>query len=73
MKKLCFMKTLLVAVGLCAGVNAWGDEAILTPTADTELNWSDANTSYGSEVTLNCGTWQEMWTNATPGLKGSDS
>ena len=66
---------LLAAVLLCVGQNAWGQEANLTPMADTYFSWNTGNagTSYGTAETLYCGIWQEMWTNATPGLKGNGS
>ena len=76
MKRTTFFKSLLLAAGLSMGANAWADEVTLTPTADTELNWtSDENkvTSFGTATSLNCGIWQEMWTNATPGLKSSNA
>lgn len=54
----------------------WGvkaDNVILQPTDDTYLDWSNADANFGSEQVLPAGIWQEMWTNATPGLKGYTS
>ena len=55
------------------GNSAWAEEANLSATADTYFSWENSAVAYGSEKTLKCGVWQEMWTNATPGLKGSTS
>ena len=69
-------KSLLVAASLLVGgANAWAEDANLTPTADTYFSWNtgNADTSYGTAESLYCGIWQEMWTNATPGLKGNGS
>ena len=66
--KLLLTKTLLVAAGLCAGANgAWGDEANLTPTADTYFSWASGETTnvYGTSATLYCGVWQHYWHNST--------
>ena len=69
MKKRLF-KMMLLVTGLLLGVNvAWGDNVTLLPTADTDFDWSDGDTSFGSATTLPCGIWQEYWTNAVPGLK----
>ncbi len=74
MKKFTFsFKSLLLAAGLLLGsANAWANEANLTPTADTYFSWDAGDTSYGTAETLYCGIWQEMWTNATPGIKGTN-
>lgn len=74
MKKITYLKSLLLVAMLFVGASsAWADNANLTPSADTYFSWSNADTSYGTETTLYCGIWQEMWTNATPGLKGTTS
>lgn len=49
------------------------DTVPLTPTADTYLDWANADKNFGSETALSAGVWQEMWTNAVPGLKGYTS
>ncbi len=67
------LKTTLAAFALAFGVTgAWADEVELNPTADTYLDWTNDETkaaNYGSATDLKTGGWQEMWTNATPGLK----
>ena len=68
-KQFLLTKTLLVALLCLVGQSVWADEANLTPTADTYFSWADGDTSYGTAETLYCGIWQEMWSDATPGLK----
>ncbi len=68
------LKTMLFSTALMAGtMGAWADEATLNPTADTYLDWTNKTTNYGSATELQAGIWQEMWSDATPGLKGYTS
>lgn len=62
---------MLVSAGLMAGVmGGYADEVQLQPTADTYLDWTNKTSNFGSSTELLAGTWQEMWTDGTPGLKG---
>lgn len=64
------LKTMLVSTALVAGtMGVWADEVQLQPTDDTYLDFSKPAVNYGEEKALLAGTWTEMWTNATPGLK----
>lgn len=64
------LKTMLVSTALVAGtMGVWADEVQLQPTDDTYLDFSKPAVNYGEEKVLLAGTWTEMWTNATPGLK----
>lgn len=64
------LKTMLVSTALVAGtMGVWADEVQLQPTDDTYLDFSNPAVNYGEEKALLAGTWTEMWTNATPGLK----
>lgn len=64
------LKTMLVSTALVAGTTGvWADEVQLQPTDDTYLDFSKPAVNYGEEKALLAGTWTEMWTNATPGLK----
>lgn len=64
------LKTMLVSTALVAGtMGVWADEVQLQPTDDTYLDFSNPAAKYGEEKALLAGTWTEMWTNATPGLK----
>ena len=72
-KHFLLTKTLLVALLCLVGQSVWATDVVLNPSADTYFDWSNSTTSYGSEQTLYCGIWQEMWTNATPGLKANGS
>lgn len=68
------LKTMLVSTGLMAGVmGGYADEHELQPTADTYLDWTNKTSNFGNDTELPAGVWQEMWTNATPGLKGFTS
>lgn len=61
---------MLVSTALVAGtMGVWADEVQLQPTDDTYLDFSKPAVNYGEEKALLAGTWTEMWTNATPGLK----
>ena len=64
------LKTMLVSTALVAGtMGVWADEVQLQTTDDTYLDFSKPAVNYGEEKALLAGTWTEMWTNATPGLK----
>lgn len=64
------LKTMLVSTALVAGtMGVWADEVQLQPTDDTYLDFSNPAVNYGAEKALLAGTWTEMWTDATPGLR----
>lgn len=69
------LKTMLFSAALVAGSygGVMADNVQLQPTDDTYLDWANADKNFGSEQVLPAGIWQEMWTNATPGLKGYTS
>ena len=69
------LKTMLFSAALVAGSygGVMADNIQLQPTDDTYLDWANADKNFGSEQVLPAGIWQEMWTNATPGLKGYTS
>ena len=75
LKKL-LTKSFLVAAGLLVGTSAWAEEVILSPSADSWLNYKsgdgNSTTNYGTATSLTAGIWQDMWTNATPGLKNNN-
>jgi len=59
--------------GMAVTANAEDKNANLSPTADTYLSWGNSETSYGTSENLYMGIWQEMWTNATPGIKANSA
>lgn len=64
------LKTMLVSTALVAGtMGVWADEVQLQPTDDTYLDFSNPAVNYGAEKALLAGSWTEMWTNVTPGLR----
>lgn len=64
------LKTMLVSTALVAGtMGVWADEVQLQPTDDTYLDFSNPAVNYGAEKALFAGSWTEMWTDATPGLR----
>ena len=65
MKKL-YSLLLLCLIGT---VSAWAETVTLSPVADTYFSWDDTGVCYGTEETLYCGIVQEIWTDATPGIK----
>lgn len=68
------LKTMLVAIGLATGtIGTWAQSITLSPTEDTYIDWNNPDTNYGTEETLMPGNWQEMWDNATPGLKSTEA
>lgn len=69
------LKTMLFSAALVAGSygGVMADNVQLQPTDDTYLDWANADKNFGSEQVLPAGIWQEMWTNAIPGLKGTTS
>lgn len=59
-------------LGICNVTLA--ETVTLTPSADAWLDYTaagDKTANYGSATTLRAGIWQDMWTNATPGLKNN--
>ena len=75
-RKQLLTKTFLIAAMLFVGMNAsWATDVTLDPTADTWVNYKSADdaqgTNYGSATSLTAGIWQDMWSNATPGLKNN--
>lgn len=64
------LKTMLVSTALVAGtMGVWADEVQLQPTDDTYLDFSNPAVNYGAEKALLAGSWTEMWTDVTPGLR----
>ncbi len=45
------------------------DNVTLSPTDDSYIQAGSADANNGTATTLQCGIWQEMWSDATPGLK----
>lgn len=65
------MKKLYTLLMMCllGTVVSWAETVTLSPVADTYFSWDATGDCYGTEETLYCGIVQEMWTNATPGIK----
>lgn len=69
--KLCTAIALFVISGGVLTVQPLSAATVtLSPTDDAYVSGTTTD-NYGSADALKCGAWQEMWTNATPGLKAT--
>ncbi len=59
----------LLMMCLLGTIVSWAETVTLSPVADTYFSWDATGDCYGTEETLYCGIVQEMWTDATPGIK----